>query len=126
MLCFFLSKSLPEPVNVQTLERVKTVLSIRKKTIVPTNSEREKIENDNKKKSQKFLLPWWFKIIAYILSSMMIIVSILFIIFKGIEFGDDLVRKWLTSFLVSALSSIFLTQPLKVITSIFKIKQTKF
>ena len=42
-------------------------------------------------------------------------VSIFFVIVKGIEFGDEQVQKWLSAILVSLLSSILLTQPIKVI-----------
>ena len=37
-------------------------------------------------------------------------------IIKGIEFGDEKVTKWLTSLIVSFLSSILLTQPIQVCT----------
>jgi hypothetical protein len=43
-----------------------------------------------------------------------VIVSIIFIIARGIELGDIKSQKWLTSILSGLFSSIFLTQPLKV------------
>jgi polycystin 1L2 len=75
------------------------------------------INNDSKTTDVKksFALPWWCKIIAYILSFIFIGVSIFFIIVQGITFGDEKVQKWLTSFMSSVLSSILLTQPIKVI-----------
>ena len=42
-------------------------------------------------------------------------VSVFFIIVKGIEFGDEKVQKWLSAIIVSLVSSILLTQPIKVI-----------
>ena len=60
------------------------------------------------------IFPWWTKIIAYVLSALFVGVSITFIIFKGISFGDDSARKWLTSFVVSLLTSILVTQPLQI------------
>lgn len=72
---------------------------------------------DKKKKKKikkKIMFPWWFKIFAYILSACVAIVCIFFIIVKGISFGDDMCRRWLTSFLISILTSVFLTQPLQV------------
>jgi hypothetical protein len=45
-------------------------------------------------------------------------VSSALVIIKGIEFGDEIVGKWLTSLIVSFLSSVLLTQPLKVIINI--------
>lgn len=75
-----------------------------------------KKEKEKKKKTSKKKLrfPWWFKIFAYILSGMIISVSVIFIIFKGIVLGDTTVQKWLTSFIVSAITSVLFTQPLKV------------
>ncbi|CAF4847179.1 unnamed protein product, partial [Rotaria sp. Silwood2] len=47
----------------------------------------------------------------------MIAVSILFIIARGIEFGDLKTQKWLTSILTGFFSSILLTQPIKIVCS---------
>lgn len=41
-------------------------------------------------------------------------VCIFFIIVKGISFGDEKVKKWLTSICVSLLASILVIQPLQV------------
>jgi len=64
------------------------------------------------KSSLKF--PWWCIFIAYGLCLMLVGVSIIFIIARGIEFGDEKTQKWLTSILSGFFSSILLTQPLKV------------
>lgn len=79
--------------------------------------EQNKIEenkSDIKKKKLPLTFPWWTKIIAYILSFVIMSLSIFFIIIKGIEFGDEKVFKWLTSLIVSIFTSIFLTQPVQV------------
>ncbi|CAF4044663.1 unnamed protein product, partial [Rotaria sp. Silwood2] len=68
-----------------------------------------------KKKNKKITLPWWFIFIAYFLSFLVVSVSILFIIARGIEFGDLKTRKWLTSSVTGFFSSILFTQPVKVI-----------
>ena len=60
-------------------------------------------------------LPWWFKIIAYVLAFAFAGVSLFFIIVQGITFGNDKVEKWLTSLVISFLTSMLLTQPLQVI-----------
>ena len=82
----------------------------------------------NNQKTRNFLekiknfslsFPWWFKIIAYILSLVFIIVSIFFIIVRGIEFGDEKVKKWITSLLVSFLTSVLLTQPIQALLLTF-------
>jgi hypothetical protein len=59
-------------------------------------------------------LPHWCKIFAYMLSAVMFATSIIFILFRGILLGNNQVAKWLTSFLVSALSTCFVTQPAEV------------
>jgi hypothetical protein len=46
-------------------------------------------------------------------------VSIFFIIVKGIEFGDEKVSKWITSLLISFLSSVLLTQPIQALLFTF-------
>jgi hypothetical protein len=67
-----------------------------------------------KKKKTVFLFPWWFKIVAYVMSVSIIGVSAFFIAIRGILLGDLEVKKWLVSFLSSVFSSVFLTQPIKV------------
>ena len=42
-------------------------------------------------------------------------VSIFFIIIRGIEFGDFKTQQWLTSIVTAFFSSIFLTQPIKIV-----------
>ncbi len=58
---------------------------------------------------------------AYGLSLILVGVSIFFIIVRGIEFGDVKTQKWLTSILTGFFSSIFLTQPTKVMFFIKRI-----
>lgn len=93
------------------------------KSIKNKNLTTHKTNYIQKKKAKvsKILLPWWSKIIAYILSFVICGVSIFFIIAKGITFGNEKVNKWLTSFVVSILTSFLLTQPLQIalITTFF-------
>ncbi|UJR11342.1 hypothetical protein I4U23_015523 [Adineta vaga] len=63
-----------------------------------------------------FIFPWWCIFIAYGLCMLIIGLSILFIIARGIEFGDEKVQKWLASILSGFFSSILLTEPLKIIS----------
>ena len=65
---------------------------------------------------KKFTLPWWFIFLAYGLCVILASVSIFFIIARGIEFGDEKSQQWLTSILTGFFSSIFLTQPIKIIS----------
>jgi hypothetical protein len=71
--------------------------------------------NPVKKKAFQVTFPWWCLFIAYILSFLIIVVSIFFIIVRGIEFGDLKTQKWLTSIVTGFFSSVFLTQPIKIV-----------
>jgi hypothetical protein len=71
------------------------------------------IDYDKKKQSQ-LTFPWWCIFIAYGLSFVLSVVSIFFIIVRGIEFGDLKTQKWLTSLISGFFSSILLIQPIKV------------
>ncbi|CAF1445892.1 unnamed protein product [Adineta steineri] len=61
------------------------------------------------------LFPWWCIFIAYGLCIILVGLSIIFIIARGIEFDDDKTQKWLISILSGFFSSIIFTQPLKII-----------
>ena len=61
------------------------------------------------------MLPWWWLIIAYIISFLFVLMSAFFTIARSIEFGDTKTQKWLTSIFSSFFSSILLSQPIKVI-----------
>ena len=73
----------------------------------------EQLELQRKKKPKT--LPRWFIFIAYGLSFLIVIVSAIFIMARGIQFGDTKTRKWLTSSISGFFSSILLTQPVKVV-----------
>ncbi|CAF4339360.1 unnamed protein product, partial [Adineta steineri] len=65
---------------------------------------------------KEFSFPWWCIFIAYGLCIILVGLSIIFIIARGIEFGDDKTQKWLISILSGFFSSIIFTQPLKIIS----------
>jgi hypothetical protein len=67
-----------------------------------------------KSKTSSLTFPWWFLYVTYALCLLLAGVSILFIIARGIEFGDAKAQKWLISILTGVFSSILLTQPIKV------------
>ncbi|UJR16871.1 hypothetical protein I4U23_003769 [Adineta vaga] len=67
-------------------------------------------------RKSRFIFPWWFIFLAYGLCAIFVGLSILFIIARGIEFGDLKSQQWLTSILSGFFSSILLTQPIKIIT----------
>ncbi|WAQ97034.1 PK1L2-like protein, partial [Mya arenaria] len=66
------------------------------------------------KKKKKCELPWWFVIIGWILLWIAVLVSAAFVTFYGIQFQDIKCKKWITSMLISFITSIFFTQPIKV------------
>jgi polycystin 1L2 len=68
-----------------------------------------------KEKGRLTTFPWWCLFIAYGLSFLLIGISILLIIARGIEFRDEKSQKWLISILSGLFSSIFITQPMKVL-----------
>jgi len=59
--------------------------------------------------------PWWCRIIALCISWFCMVISCLFIIIKGLEFGNEKVTKWVTSLVISFLTSVFLTQPIQAL-----------
>ncbi len=69
----------------------------------------------NRRKELSF--PWWCLFIAYGICLVLVGVSILFMIARGIQFGDLKSQQWLTSILSGFFSSIVLVQPLKVYCS---------
>ncbi|CAF1178747.1 unnamed protein product [Adineta steineri] len=74
------------------------------------------IQGESKPKKKKpMTLPWWFIFIAYSFSFVVVCVSGFFLFARGVEFGDEKTRKWLTSSVTGFFSSILLTQPVKVV-----------
>jgi len=76
-----------------------------------------------KKKKSSLTFPWWCLFVAYGLSLIFAIISMFFIIARGIQFGDLKTQKWLTSLLTGFFSSIFLIQPIKVYSLIQRKKR---
>ena len=85
---------------------------------------KEKAESIKKKKAkeekkeraeQNFTIPWYFRIVALILSYACMIVSAFFVIVKGLEFGNTKVTSWVTSLAVSVVTSVLFQEPIKVI-----------
>ncbi|XP_078692040.1 polycystin-1-like protein 2 [Branchiostoma floridae x Branchiostoma belcheri] len=83
----------------------------------PFQSNEETTKKDNskkKKKKKKFTFPWWGVIVAWILVFLAVGTSTTFVIFYGIQFGNETATKWITSMVVSFSSSVLVTQPIKV------------
>ena len=69
--------------------------------------------SQEKEKKSKFQIPWWFRVVAWLLLWGGVIASAAIVTALGITFGDAKAKKWITSMLVSFATSIFLTQPLQ-------------
>ena len=96
------------------LSKIKKLLEEYNPTRTVNNENKNRAEKTKTKKLFELKFPWWFKIIAYGLSFILACVCLFFVIMKGIVFGDDKVKKWITSVLISFLSSVLLTQPFQV------------
>jgi len=66
-------------------------------------------------KKKRLSLPWWCSIIAWILLWLTVAVCVAFVTFYGIMFQDEKCKKWITSMVVSFLTSVLFTQPIKVL-----------
>ncbi|GFR02198.1 polycystic kidney disease protein 1-like 2 [Trichonephila clavata] len=85
-----------------------------KVTKKPTNQgldEEAHIRNPPKKKC---LLPWWCAYISWFLVIVSVGCSLFFLWAYGLQFGNIRTGKWLTSLIISFLSSVLLTEPLKI------------
>lgn len=70
--------------------------------------------NSTKRKNSKFTLPWWCRILAWILCIFIVIACGVIVLSYAIEFGDSKTQKWLISLVISFAASIFFSQPLTV------------
>ncbi|XP_022109894.1 polycystic kidney disease protein 1-like 2 [Acanthaster planci] len=67
------------------------------------------------RKKRKFSLPWWVVIIGWILCILSIVTATVFTVFYGISFGDQTTKEWLTSLVISFITGILFTQPIKIL-----------
>ncbi|KFM71583.1 Polycystic kidney disease protein 1-like 2, partial [Stegodyphus mimosarum] len=74
--------------------------------------EEAQLRNPSKKK--RFLLPWWCIYISWLLVVVSVGCSIFFLWAYGLQFGNVRTTKWLTSLLISFISSVLLTEPIKI------------
>ena len=71
-------------------------------------------DEDTIERKRKYSLPHWLAYVAYVLCFILTIVSILFIMLYGFQFGKLQSESWVLAMLVSLALSIFVIQPLKV------------
>ena len=113
-----LKKSNPYITEEELSKVVKTTNNSSSKDItssVGARSDKDALlNNDKKKKKKPFTLPWWCRIVAWVLLWLAVLSCGVFVAFFAITFGDLKTRKWITSLIVSFATAIFLTQPIKV------------
>lgn len=78
------------------------------------NSVSAKTRRTKGKERSKLRFPWWCIYIGYGLSLIIVLISLLLIIARGIELGETKIQQWFISLVISFFSSVLLTQPLKV------------
>ena len=77
-------------------------------------------------KNTKFSLPFFCSYIGWVISLVCILVSVFFLWVFGIIFGNDVVYKWLTAFLISFFTSFFIFEPIKVRSLLYIYFNVKF
>jgi hypothetical protein len=98
---------------VPSLLLVQLFRRIRQRKVTPMHHTIFNV-SENKRKRCQITFPWWCIFLAYGLSILLVGVSILLIIARGIQLGDLTTQKWLTSIVIGFFSSVCLSQPLKV------------
>ena len=101
---------------VKRKEKIYKILKNIEKSNTTRIESKTEYYNEIKNKFKRIRFPWWTKIFAYLLSHFLMIISATLVIVKGIDFGDQICSKWLTSLIFAFISSAFLTQPLQVLT----------
>ncbi len=109
---------IPSLLLVQFFRRIRSrrqEISPLRQALYTIKSQSKFNENEIKRKKE-LTFPWWCLFIAYGLCLIFVGISIFFLIVRGIELGDLKTQQWLTSILSGFLSSILLTQPMKIIS----------
>ncbi|KAL4218881.1 Polycystic kidney disease protein 1-like [Mactra antiquata] len=60
--------------------------------------------------------PWWFVYVAWIFTLSICIISSYFVMLYGLKYGYTMSMEWLVSFFTGFFKSVFILQPLKVIS----------
>ena len=95
----------------EKIERILKNIERNNTAIVESKTE---YYNEIKNKLKRLRFPWWIKIIAYLISHLLMIISATLVIIKGIDFGNQICGTWLASLVFAFISSAFLTQPFQV------------
>ena len=87
---------------------------LNEKNLINNSMDDDDLSEIKNKRKIPLKFPWWFKFVAYTLSFAFASVSLFFVIIKGIVLGNTQVTKWLTSLIISFITSVLLTQPIQV------------
>ncbi|GFU56003.1 polycystic kidney disease protein 1-like 2 [Trichonephila clavipes] len=86
----------------------------RKVSKKPSNQGLDEEAHFRNPPKKKCLLPWWCAYISWFLVVVSVGSSLFFLWAYGLQFGNIRTGKWLTSLIISFLSSVLLTEPLKI------------
>ncbi|XP_066292476.1 polycystin-1-like isoform X2 [Branchiostoma lanceolatum] len=81
----------------------------------PRPASSSSVESLQDEEKGKWLLPYWFVYIAYLLCAIIIAGCMVVIIMYGQAFGRDQATKWVLSMFLSLIQSMFLMEPIRVI-----------
>ncbi|CAL1292788.1 unnamed protein product [Larinioides sclopetarius] len=124
IMIFFFRKSRPRKLRQSRIEQAlreqrsewkrknPEIMSTNLKSHRPSKSDAEAQLYHRKK---KFLLPWWCIYFGWLMVVASIGASMFFMWAYGIAFGDEKTSKWLSSLVIAFISSILITQPMKII-----------
>lgn len=88
--------------------------TLKKYTKACDSKEQKQSTKQKQLTKRKLLLPWWTRIIGHTFCNLSILAAAAFIVFMGIQFGEDKVKRWLASLFISLITSIVLCQPIQV------------
>ncbi|XP_033630305.1 uncharacterized protein LOC117292387 [Asterias rubens] len=67
------------------------------------------------RKKKKCALPWWSIIIGWIICILSIATATTFVIFYSLEMQDEKCKEWLSSLVITFITGIMCTQPIKIL-----------
>jgi hypothetical protein len=90
--------------TTQNKQSIKALNTLKQKTAARANELIQSVKHDKifLRVNKKLSFPWWFKIIAYIISYVFMIVALFFIILKGVMMGS---KRRLRSYLLLMLDN---------------------
>ena len=91
------------PANIKKSSRLR--YTIKKSQSVPSSAPKDKC---------RFVLPYWFTYIAWIVCLLASVVSAVFVVFYSLQWGKQTSEEWLVSTAMAVFIDIFMFEPLKI------------